>query len=100
MKTTKLALIGALLLALLAGPALAAEEKSGKNRCANGRSKHAAMWLSILHPGVGEYYLKGWGAWSEGGISDGDTLRAALKRAIKEVEGGAVAVLEVRNKTR
>jgi acetolactate synthase-1/2/3 large subunit len=43
---------------------------------------------------------KGWGAWSEGGISDGDTLRAALKRAIKEVEGGAVAVLEVRNKTR
>ncbi|MDX1484135.1 MAG: thiamine pyrophosphate-binding protein [Alphaproteobacteria bacterium] len=43
---------------------------------------------------------KGWGAWAEGGISDGDALGAALKRAIKEVEGGAVAVLEVRNKSR
>ncbi len=43
---------------------------------------------------------KGWGAWTEGGISDGDTLAAALKRAVKAVEGGAVAVLDVRNKSR
>lgn len=32
--------------------------------CDNGRSGTAAMWYSILHPGVGEYYLKGWGAFS------------------------------------
>ena len=43
---------------------------------------------------------KGWGAWSEGSISDGDTLAAALKRAVKEVEGGAVAVLDVNNESR
>ncbi len=29
--------------------------------CAGGRSSQSAMWFSILHPGVGEYYLKGWG---------------------------------------
>lgn len=40
---------------------------------------------------------KGWGAWSEGPITDGDQLAAALQRAVKEVEGGAVAVLDVRN---
>ena len=22
------------------------------------------MWLSIAHPGLGEYFLKGWGPWS------------------------------------
>jgi len=33
-------------------------------RCRNGRSKQAAMWLSIAHPGLGEYFLKGWGPWS------------------------------------
>ncbi len=43
---------------------------------------------------------KGWGAWSEGPITDGDALAAALKRAVKEVDGGGVAVLDVRNKTR
>ena len=32
--------------------------------CDNGRSSTAAMWYSILHPGVGEYYLKGWGPFS------------------------------------
>lgn len=40
---------------------------------------------------------KGWGAWGEGPITDGDQLAAALKRAVKEVEGGAVALLDVRN---
>ncbi len=34
-------------------------------RCANGRSKQAAMWYSIAHPGIGEYYLKGWGSWEK-----------------------------------
>jgi hypothetical protein len=35
-----------------------------ETRCPNGRSKQAAMWLSIAHPGLGEYFLKGWGSWS------------------------------------
>jgi acetolactate synthase-1/2/3 large subunit len=43
---------------------------------------------------------KGWGAWSEGPITSGDQLADALKRAVKEVEGGAVAVLDVRNASR
>jgi hypothetical protein len=44
----------ALSLVLLAGPmpALAAEP----------RNRTAAMWLSIAHPGLGEWYLNGWGA--------------------------------------
>ncbi len=29
--------------------------------CENGRSSQAAMWLSIAHPGLGEWHLKGWG---------------------------------------
>jgi hypothetical protein len=47
------------LLGLLSTPIAQAE-----TRCANGRSKQAAMWLSIAHPGLGEYFLKGWGPWS------------------------------------
>lgn len=42
------------LAALVAAPAQAAT-------CKNGRSGTTAMWFSILHPGLGEYYLKGWG---------------------------------------
>jgi len=34
-------------------------------RCASGRSPSGAMWLSIAHPGLGEYHLKGWGPWSK-----------------------------------
>ena len=50
------------LLILVAGPsALAAEE----GRCPNGRSSTGAGWLSVLHPGLGEYFLKGFGSWSE-----------------------------------
>jgi len=33
----------------LAGVSVAAEDT------------YKAMWLSIAHPGLGEYYLKGWG---------------------------------------
>jgi len=32
--------------------------------CANGKSTDAAMWYSILHPGVGEWYLKGFGSFN------------------------------------
>lgn len=30
--------------------------------CPNGRSRGAATWLSIAHPGLGEYYVGGWGS--------------------------------------
>ena len=30
--------------------------------CSNGRSSTATMWLSILHPGLGEWHLNGWGS--------------------------------------
>lgn len=29
--------------------------------CNGGRSSQGAMWWSILHPGVGEWYLRGFG---------------------------------------
>jgi len=28
---------------------------------ADDHTTHKAMWLSIAHPGLGEWYLKGWG---------------------------------------
>ena len=31
-------------------------------RAKAGRSTTAAMWLSIAHPGLGEWYLNGWGS--------------------------------------
>ena len=47
--------------------ALADSHESGAapGRCANGRSKNAAMWLSIAHPGLGEWYLNDWGYFAE-----------------------------------
>jgi hypothetical protein len=45
-----------LLVALVtAAPAARAEQSC------NGRSPQGAMWWSILHPGVGEWYLRGFG---------------------------------------
>jgi hypothetical protein len=29
--------------------------------CPGGGSNESATWYSILHPGLGEWYLKGWG---------------------------------------
>lgn len=29
------------------------------------RNRTAAMWLSIGHPGLGEWYLKGWGDFAD-----------------------------------
>ena len=47
------------LLLVVASPAAA------QSRCPNGRSSNGAMWFSILHPGLGEYFLNGWGNWNE-----------------------------------
>ena len=50
--------------ALLLAPAVGFAEQKAKARaaCANGRSTDAAMWYSIAHPGLGEWYLNGWGS--------------------------------------
>lgn len=36
-----------------------------EGRCANGKSKNAAMWYSIAHPGLGEWYLNDWGYFND-----------------------------------
>ena len=56
----RLALVAALGALWLAAPAAAQDD----GRCPNGRSATGAMWFSILHPGLGEYYLNGWGNWN------------------------------------
>ena len=48
---------GALLLSLLVSGLAAADE----------RNTYKAMWLSIAHPGLGEYYLKGRGSFENRG---------------------------------
>ena len=48
--------------ALLLAPA--ASFAKGSHGCANGKSTDAAMWYSLLHPGVGEWYLKGFGSFN------------------------------------
>lgn len=34
-------------------------------RTAEARDTYKAMWLSIAHPGLGEWYLKGWGSFEK-----------------------------------
>jgi hypothetical protein len=52
----------ALVLLLAAALALLAPAPAGAaRRCKGGRSAEAATWLSIAHPGLGEWSLKGWG---------------------------------------
>lgn len=58
MRNALLALIATL---VLAAPAAAAESRE----CPNGRSPEAATWLSVAHPGLGEWSLKGWGPFWE-----------------------------------
>jgi hypothetical protein len=55
--TALTAMTATVLLLVLAAPAGAQEVRS----CPNNRSPEAATWYSVLHPGVGEWYLKGWG---------------------------------------
>ena len=53
-------LLAALALALLvAGPAYAREHHRSRGQA------QKAMWLSIGHPGLGEYYNQGWGSFWE-----------------------------------
>ena len=50
--------------ALVLAPAASLAQQKAKARaaCPNGRSTDAAMWYSIAHPGLGEWYLNGWGS--------------------------------------
>lgn len=43
---------------------------------------------------------RGWGCWAEGPIEHPDDFAPALKRAIKQVEAGKVAVIDARTKPR
>ena len=52
--------IGVIVL-VVASVLLLAMPAQAQYHCQGGRSKQGAMWLSIAHPGLGEYYLKGWG---------------------------------------
>jgi hypothetical protein len=50
------------LLVLIAGLVLAAPATAHEARtCPDGRSPEMATWYSVAHPGLGEWYLKGWG---------------------------------------
>lgn len=50
------------LIVLLAILGLATQVDAAVRRaCPDDRSPEAATWLSIAHPGLGEWYLKGWG---------------------------------------
>jgi len=53
----KNALLVLFAVSILAAPAHAATHR----RCPGNRSPESATWLSIAHPGLGEYYLNGWG---------------------------------------
>jgi hypothetical protein len=48
--------------ALLVAPTAGLAQQKAKARCNNGKSTDAAMWYSIAHPGLGEWYLNGWGS--------------------------------------
>ncbi len=50
--------IASLLILCVVG--LSAPASADNTRCKNGRSKNEAMWYSIAHPGLGEYYLNNW----------------------------------------
>jgi hypothetical protein len=59
MKPFKRIVVLAAVAMLIASPSYA---KTG-NKCKDHKANQGAMWLSIAHPGLGEYKLKGWGPW-------------------------------------
>jgi hypothetical protein len=50
---------------LVVAAVIAAPGAALAQHCADGRSSDAAMWYSIAHPGLGEYYLNGWGSFNQ-----------------------------------
>jgi len=61
MSWRKMAVILGVLL-LSASASLAWDAKSPPPRAPD-RDPSGAMWLSIIHPGLGEWYNAGWGGW-------------------------------------
>jgi hypothetical protein len=59
-KPLLLALLGVWACVGLAGEALAEPPKP-----CSGQPHDNATWLSVAHPGLGEYYLRGWGPFFE-----------------------------------
>jgi hypothetical protein len=57
MSNLKRGLVTVMMLLVVAATAIPAGAADGRA----GRSTYNAMWLSIAHPGLGEWYLKGWG---------------------------------------
>ena len=57
-RTLKLVVVATLMVSLAVPAAGLAEAQKA---AAQERSTNGAMWLSIAHPGLGEYYLNGWG---------------------------------------
>jgi len=55
MRSLVIGLIGCALL-------LAPTASLAAGNCSNGKSSDSAMWYSILHPGLGEWYLRDWGS--------------------------------------
>ena len=51
--------------ALAVACALVIASPAAAKRCPNGKSADAAMWLSILHAGVGEWSLNDWGSFNQ-----------------------------------
>jgi len=54
----------ALLAAPVASFARTHDHYASSGECSNGKSNDAAMWYSVLHPGVGEWYLNGFGSFN------------------------------------
>jgi hypothetical protein len=52
-------------IALAAGALLLLAVPSDARPCGGRRSSQTAMWYSIAHPGVGEWYLKGFGSFAK-----------------------------------
>jgi len=48
--------------ALLLAPTASLARSAG--HCSNGKSTDAAMWYSVAHPGLGEWYLRDWGSFN------------------------------------
>jgi hypothetical protein len=53
--------VGVAICALLLSPVAS----FAAGRCGRGKSSDAAMWYSILHPGLGEWYLRDWGSFGD-----------------------------------
>jgi len=54
---------GTWLATLLLLAALLVPSAAEARRCPGNKSRQGAMWYSIAHPGLGEYYLRDWGRW-------------------------------------